>query len=75
MGSPPLEQDKDRRDRVVGGSVSLNEEAEILAAFDQAGLPNKSRAARAVFLAFSRSTKVRDAVSAYLRENIEVVAA
>jgi len=75
MTGPSQEQERETKSRTVGGTVTPSEEVEILAAFGQAGMPNKSRAARAVLLGFSRSTRVRDAVAAFLRENLDVLAA
>ncbi len=74
MANPPIEQEREPKGKVVAGSVSASEETEIIQAFQGANLPNKSRAARAILLAFSRSTKVRDAVAEFLRENIEILA-
>lgn len=75
MTSPTQGQERETKNRTVGGTVTPAEEVEVLAAFDQAGMPNKSRATRAVLLAFSRSTRVRDAVASFLRENLDVLAA
>lgn len=75
MPSPSAEQERETRDRTVGGSVTSAEEGEILSAFDTAGLKVKSQAARAVLLAYARSTRVRDAVTAFLRNNIDVLSA
>lgn len=69
MGSPPLEQERENRSRVVGGSVNEEEEREVLAAFQTAGIKVKSKAARVVLLAYARSTKVRDAVTAFIADN------
>lgn len=69
MAAPPA------RSLTVGGSVSLDEQSEILAAFAQAGFRNKSIASRVLFLAFSRDARVRDAVAACIRENPSLLAA
>jgi len=74
MVSPIIEQERDRRDRVVAGSVNDAEEGEIIGAFEQAGFKVKSKAARVVLLAFARSAKVRDAVAVFARENPVLVA-
>ena len=75
MGSPVVEQEpREKRDLVVGGSVNSAEESEILDAFRQAGFGTKSKAARVVCLCFSRSTKVRDAVAEYVRQNPMILA-
>lgn len=74
MTSPAAEQERPPRDRTVGGSVSPEEEREILDAFGQAKMPVKARATRAVLLSFARSTKVRDAVYTFLNDNRDLLA-
>lgn len=74
MGSPFIEQERDRRDRVVAGSVNDAEEQEIIDSFEQAGFKVKSKAARVILLGFARSTRIRDAVAAFTRENPVVLA-
>lgn len=59
------------RRTVIGGSVSPTESLEIVAAFKQARFRTKSQAARAILLAYSRSTIVRSSVADFLRENPE----
>jgi hypothetical protein len=74
MGSPIIEQERDRRDRVVAGSVNDAEEREVLDAFEQAGFKVKSKAARVILMSFARSARVRDSVAAFARENPVVLA-
>lgn len=69
MGSPFIEQERDRRDLVVAASVNKPEETEVIESFEQAGFKVKSKASRVVLLSFARSAKVRDAVAAFVREN------
>lgn len=71
MGSPPVQQET--RSRTVGGSVTPTEEGEILGAFDQSTYGNKSRTARVILLAYTRSTKIRDEVSRFVREHPELL--
>jgi hypothetical protein len=75
MGEPTAAPESTRRNIVVAASVNLGEEDEILAAFQQAVLGVKSKAARIIMLSFARDAKVRDAVAAFLRDNQELLAA
>jgi len=74
MSNPQVEQERENRDRIVGGSVTATEEKDILAAIDQGGFRNKSQGARVILLAYTRSAKVRDFVASYLRDNIDLLA-
>ena len=75
MESPIIDQvvERERREKVVAGSVNGPEELEILGSFEQAGFKVKSKAARVVLLSFARSVKVRDAVAVYVRENPDLL--
>ena len=75
MASPSSEQERETKEKVVGGNVTPTEEGEILTAFDKEGLGVKSRAARAVLLAFARSPEVRRSVATFLRANMNILAA
>jgi len=68
------QQELSRR-KVLAASVNEPEEGEILLAFEQASFGNKSKAARVVLLAYARSAKVRDSVAAFLRDNLDILAA
>lgn len=54
--------------------MNTDEEDEILAAFSKNGMAVKSQAARVVLLSYARSKKVRDAVAAYVRDNLQLLA-
>lgn len=74
MGSPVIGQERESRDRIVGGSVNETEEAEILDSFVTAGFKVKSKAARVILQAFARSSAVREAVAEFARQNPVVLA-
>jgi len=73
-GTVNQQQELSRR-KVLAAGVNEPEEREILSAFEQASFGNKSKAARVVLLSYARSTQVRDAVAAFLRDNLDVLAA
>lgn len=75
MESPIIDQvvERERREKVVAGSVNSAEEQEILDSFEQAGFKVKSKAARVVLLSFARSVRVRDAVAAFAKASPEVL--
>lgn len=75
MANPPVQQERDPKTDQVWGAVTTKERAEILAALDFIGTPSMSKGTRAVMLAFSRVPEVREKVAAFLRENLDILAA
>jgi hypothetical protein len=60
--APFAKREGPRRDRVVGASVTEDEQLEILTALVEAGFPSASEGARTVLLNYARSaTALREA--------------
>ena len=75
MGNAPVQQERSPKDDQVWGAVTTKERLEIAAALDFIGAPSMSKGTRAVMLAFSRVPEVREKVAAFLRENLDILAA